>query len=167
MLNQDYRDIPSAFANAKVEYPAVGAYALAAHGHPRATGGLDLWVRPTPENAEHVLNALSAFGAPLRAVSREDFETPDTVFQIGVSPRRIDILTTIEGVQFEAAWPERLEIEVEDVPVSGIGRDHFIQNKQALGRSQAGPTWSRSATMKTDEMRGLLASFPLPCWFDV
>ena len=79
---------------------------------------------------------LSAFGAPLRAVSREDFETPDTVFQIGVSPRRIDLLTTIEGVQFDEAWPDRLEIEVEDVPVSVIGRDHFIQNRQALGRSQ-------------------------------
>jgi hypothetical protein len=69
-------------------------------------------------------------------VSREDFETADTVFQIGVSPRRIDILTTIEGVQFDEAWPDRLEIEVEDVPVSVIGREHFIQNKEALGRSQ-------------------------------
>jgi hypothetical protein len=69
-------------------------------------------------------------------VSREDSETADTVFQIGVSPRRIDILTTIEGVQFDEAWPDRLEIEAEDVPVSVIGREHFIRNKEALGRSQ-------------------------------
>lgn len=136
MLNPDYSDMLSAFADAEVDYLVIGAYALAVHGHPRATGDLDLWVRPTSDNAERVLKALSAFGAPLRAVSREDFETADTVFQIGVSPRRIDILTTIEGVQFDEAWPDRLEIEVEDVPVSVIGREHFIQNKEALGRSQ-------------------------------
>jgi hypothetical protein len=136
VLNPDYSDMLSAFADAEVDYLVIGAYALAVHGHPRATGDLDLWVRPTSDNAERVLNALSAFGAPLRAVSREDFETADTVFQIGVSPRRIDILTTIEGVQFDEAWPDRLEIEVEDVPVSVIGREHFIQNKEALGRSQ-------------------------------
>lgn len=136
MLNPDYRDILSVFADAEVEYLVIGAYALAAHGHPRATGDLDLWVSPTPDNAERVMEALSMFGAPLARVSREDFETPDTVFQIGVSPRRIDILTTIEGVQFDDAWPARLEIEVENLPVAVIGREHFIQNKQALGRSQ-------------------------------
>jgi len=136
VLNPDYRDMLSAFADAGVEYLVIGAYALAAHGHPRATGDLDLWVRPTPDNAEQVMTALSAFGAPLMEMSREDFETPDTVFQIGVSPRRIDILTTIEGVRFDDAWPGRVEIEVEDVPVSVIGREHFIQNKEALGRPQ-------------------------------
>ena len=136
MLNPNYRDMLSAFADAGVEYLVIGAYALAAHGHPRATGDLDLWVRPTPDNAEQVMTALSAFGAPLMEMSREDFETPDTVFQIGVSPRRIDILTTIEGVRFDDAWPGRVEIEVEDVPVSVIGREHFIQNKEALGRPQ-------------------------------
>jgi len=136
VLNPDYSDILSAFADAEVEYLVIGAYALAAHGHPRATGDIDLWVRSMPENAQRVMEALSAFGAPLAEVSREDFETPDTVFQIGVSPRRIDILTTIEGVQFADAWPDRVEIEVEGVPVFVIGREHFIQNKQALGRSQ-------------------------------
>jgi len=136
VLNPDYRDILSAFADAGVEYLVIGAYALAAHGHPRATGDFDLWVRPTPDNAERVITALSAFGAPLTDVSREDFEAPDTVFQIGVSPRRIDILTTIEGVRFDDAWPERMKIVVEDVPVSVIGREHFIRNKEALGRSQ-------------------------------
>ncbi|PSQ86891.1 MAG: hypothetical protein BRD42_03580 [Bacteroidetes bacterium QS_3_64_15] len=136
MLNPDYRDMLSAFTDAGVEYLVIGAYALAAHGHPRATGDLDLWVRPTPDNAERVMTALLAFGAPLTDVSHEDFETPGTVLQIGVSPRRIDILTTIEGVRFDDAWPGRVEIEVEDVPVSVIGREHFIQNKEALGRPQ-------------------------------
>ena len=114
----------------------VGAYALAAHGHPRATGDIDLWVRPSSENAERVFRALSEFGAPLTDVNRRDFETPDTVFQIGVTPRRIDILTAIEGVEFEQAWPERLKVEVEGMQLPVIGRVHLIANKQALGRTQ-------------------------------
>jgi hypothetical protein len=136
MLNPDYRDMLSAFADAEVEYLLVGAYALAAHGHPRATGDMDLWVRQSWENAERVLQALSVFGAPLSDVETEDFQTPDTVFQIGVTPRRIDILTTISGVDFQEAWPERMEIELEGLTIPVLGREHLIQNKQALGRPQ-------------------------------
>ena len=109
---------------------------MAAHGHPRATGDIDLWVRSTSTNANRVLEALSAFGAPLTEVDRNDFQTPDTVFQIGVSPRRIDILTTIEGVDFEEAWSERVAIEIEGLTVPVIGRKHLIANKRALGRQQ-------------------------------
>lgn len=136
MLNPDYRDMLSAFADAEVEYLLVGAYALAAHGHPRATGDMDLWVRRSSENAERVLQALSVFGAPLSDVETEDFQTPDTVFQIGVSPRRIDILTTISGVDFQEAWPERMEIELEGLMIPVLGRKHLVQNKRALGRPQ-------------------------------
>lgn len=136
MLNPDYRDMLSAFADAGVEYLVIGAYALAAHGHLRATGDMDLWVRRGPENAERILRALSAFGAPLSEVESEDFETPGTVFQIGVSPRRIDIFTTISGVDFQEAWPERMEIEIEGVTVPILGRQHLIRNKRALGRPQ-------------------------------
>jgi hypothetical protein len=136
VLNPDYRDMLSAFANAEVDYLVIGAYAMAAHGHPRATGDIDLWVRSTSTNANRVLEALSAFGAPLTEVDRNDFQTPDTVFQIGVSPRRIDILTTIEGVDFEEAWSERVAIEIEGLTVPVIGRKHLIANKRALGRQQ-------------------------------
>ena len=136
MLNPDYRDMLSAFADAEVDYLVIGAYAMAAHGHPRATGDIDLWVRSTSTNANRVLEALSAFGAPLAEVDREDLQTPDTVFQIGVSPRRIDILTTIEGVDFEEAWSERMTIEIEGLTVPIISREHLIANKRALGRQQ-------------------------------
>lgn len=136
MLNPDYRDILSAFESAGVDYLLVGAYALAAHGHPRATGDIDLWVRPTQENAECVLQALQSFGAPLSAVRREDFAKPEVVFQIGVSPRRIDILTSIDGVAFSPAWEDRMEVEMEEIVVPVISRAHFIQNKKALGRVQ-------------------------------
>jgi hypothetical protein len=82
------------------------------------------------------MQALQAFGAPLAHISREDFEKPDVVFQIGVSPRRIDILTAIEGVAFDDAWERRMVIELEGVVVPVIGRGHFIQNKRALDRAQ-------------------------------
>lgn len=89
-----------------------------------------------PKNAKRVLEGLSTFGAPLTDVDLTDFETPNTVFQIGVSPRRIDILTSIEGVDFEDAWPQRMEIEIEGLTVPVIGRKHLIANKQELGRPQ-------------------------------
>ena len=88
MLNPDYRDMLSALSAAGAEYLVVGAYALAAHGLPRATGDIDFWIRPTPANADRVLNALREFGAPLQDLTRDDLARPGTVFQIGVAPRR-------------------------------------------------------------------------------
>jgi hypothetical protein len=105
MLNPDFSDMLSAFTGESVEYLVVGAYALAAHGVPRATGDLDFWIRPTPENASRVLRALAAFGAPTADLALDDLTTPDLVFQIGVEPNRIDILTSIDGVTFDEAGP--------------------------------------------------------------
>ncbi|PSQ93418.1 MAG: hypothetical protein BRD52_01445 [Bacteroidetes bacterium SW_4_67_19] len=136
MLNSDYRDILSAFADAEVEYLLVGAHALAAHGHPRATGDIDLWVKPSAGNAARVMQALRQFGAPLGQVSREYFAQPDVVFQIGVAPRRIDVMTSVEAIAFEDAWPERLEVNLEGIPVPVIGRADFIPAPLAgLGRN--------------------------------
>lgn len=95
MLNPDFRDILSVFEEEEVEYLVVGAYALAAHGIPRATGDLDLWVNATAKNSCSVLRALLRFGAPSQSITEADLATEDLVFQIGVSPRRIDILTSI------------------------------------------------------------------------
>lgn len=136
MLNPDFRDILSVFLEEGVEFLLVGAYALAVHGHPRATGDLDLWARPSPENAQRVWRALEKFGAPLSQLTLEDLQKPDLIFQIGVAPRRIDILTSIEGVEFEEAWPARLEVEIDGLRIPVIGREHLIQNKKASGRPQ-------------------------------
>jgi len=136
LLNDDYKDILSAFANAEVEYLLVGAYALAAHGHPRSTGDIDLWVRPTLENAERVIKALRQFGAPTQNISRSDFSKPQMILQIGVSPRRIDIITDIEAVTFHDAWPNRLQITVYGMSVPVIGKDDLIRNKEATGRKK-------------------------------
>lgn len=136
MLNPDFKDMLSAFAEGDVDYLIVGAYALAAHGVPRATGDLDLWIRSTTENAERVLSALKAFGAPTHDLSVSDLSQPDLVFQIGVAPRRIDILSSIDGVAFDQAWEDRVLVEVEGVELPVISREHLVANKRALGRTR-------------------------------
>ena len=102
---------------------------MAAHGLPRATGDIDLWIRATPDNAERVWKALGRFGAPLAGLS-----AAETVFQIGVAPRRVDILTSIEAVSFDEAWPARDEVEIEGLRVPILSRSHLVTNKKALGR---------------------------------
>ena len=134
MLNPDFKDMLSALCEANAEVLVVGAYAMAAHGHPRATGDLDLWVRPTSENAQRVWNALVAFGAPISKLKVADFATPDVVYQIGAAPRRIDILTSISGVEFEQAWENRLSIKLDDLAISVLGRNELLRNKRAAGR---------------------------------
>ena len=105
MLNPDFRDILSEFCGAEVEFLVVGAYALAAHGLPRATGDIDLWARPSPGNAERVMLALRRFGVSPADVNAADFTTPGIVFQIGVAPRRVDILTAIDAVNSTKRGP--------------------------------------------------------------
>jgi len=114
----------------------VGAHALAAHGHVRATKDLDLWVRPETSNAERVLKALLDFGAPLRDLTNDDLSRKETTFQIGVPPLRIDVITNIDGVEFTEAWPHRLETLFGGVPAFVISRQHLIQNKKAAARLQ-------------------------------
>lgn len=133
-----------------VEYLLVGAYALAAHGRVRATGDLDLWVRPDPSNAKRVIAALAAFGAPLHDASEEDFSNPGLVFQIGVAPLRIDILTSIDAVDFAEAWAGRFTARFADQPVPVLSVAHLIRNKRAVGRTQdlADLEWLESSGKK-------------------
>jgi hypothetical protein len=135
-MNRDFVEMLGALSAAGVEFLVVGAYALAAHGMPRATGDIDIWVRPTRENAERVLRAVRSFGAPLFDLTIADLLRSDTVFQIGVAPNRIDLLTGITGVEFESAWSNRLTVNVDDHPVPVIGVDDLIRNKAATGRPQ-------------------------------
>ena len=126
----------SALSEEKVEFLLIGAYALAVHGLPRATGDLDLWIHPTPENAQRTEKALVRFGAPLDQMTENDFVTRGIIFQIGVVPCRIDIITSVEGVEFEQAWLNRMQVEIEGLQVPVIGREDLIRNKRALGRPQ-------------------------------
>ncbi|HZM94848.1 MAG TPA: hypothetical protein VFB92_15565 [Vicinamibacterales bacterium] len=133
-MNPDFVDLLRAFIAADVRFLIVGAYALALHGRPRATGDLDVWIEPTPQNAARVMKALAAFGAPLADVSVDDFSREGVTYQIGVAPGRIDILTQLTGLSFAEVWPERMRRPFGDVDVDFIGRAAFIQNKRATGR---------------------------------
>ena len=135
-MNQDFRDLLAEFNARQVDFLLVGAHALAAHGHVRATQDLDLWVRPTPENAKRVIEAVRAFGAPLHDLTEKDLSTPGLIFQIGVEPIRIDVLTAIDGVQFEEAWPDRMSAKFADQPVAVLSKEHLIKNKLAAARTQ-------------------------------
>ena len=106
------------------------------HGRPRATGDLDVWVDPTPENAAKVMSALEQFGAPTAQVSAEDFSRPGIVFQMGLPPVRIDVLTELSGLTFSEAWSTRTRAAFGPVMADVIGREAFIKNKRATGRAK-------------------------------
>jgi hypothetical protein len=132
----DFRDLLAELVAHEVRFLVVGAHALAALGVPRVTADLDLWVEPTPANANRAWRALAAFGAPLANLNiREtDLVQPEQVIQLGLPPYRIDILTSISGVGFPEAWAGRLGGALFDVPVAFLGREAFIRNKRASGR---------------------------------
>lgn len=135
-VNPDFRDLFAALNGAGAEYLLVGGYALAVHAAPRFTKDLDVWVNPTPENARCVMAALGTFGAPLGDLTEADLATPGIVFQMGLPPNRIDLLTSIDGVSFPEAWPSRLLTEYGGERLSVIGREQLIANKRASGRPQ-------------------------------
>jgi len=135
-VNPNFKELLLAFNAHDVEYLMVGAHALAAHGRVRATKDFDIWVRPEKANAQKVLQALLDFGAPLMDLTVEDLSRKETVFQIGLPPIRIDVVTGIDGVEFAEAWPDRLEIVFAGVPAFVISRHHLITNKKASARLQ-------------------------------
>ena len=135
-MNSDFSDMLSALSAEGVEYLLIGAYAMAAHGVPRATGDIDIWVRPSPDNADRVLRALARFGAPLGELRAADLAGEGMVFQVGVAPNRVDVMTAIDGVTFEEAWSHRETRAIDGVTLTVIGRDDLIRNKRATGRAR-------------------------------
>jgi len=135
-IAEDLRDLLKSFIDHDVRFLIVGGYALAVHGHPRATGDLDVWIECSDANASLAHEALRDFGAPLRDLRVDDLKTPGTVYQVGLPPVRIDVLTRITGVEFEAAWDDRVETEIDDLRVPVIGRAALLTNKRALGRTR-------------------------------
>ena len=135
-MNPDFKELLLTFNAHNVEYLIVGAHALAAHGHIRATKDLALWVRPDEKNAQKVLLALSDFGAPITELTVDDLSRKQTIFQIGMPPLRIDIITDIDGVEFDDAWPARFETVFGGVPAFVISRRDLITNKKTAARLQ-------------------------------
>jgi hypothetical protein len=135
-LDKDFSEFVESFISHDVRFLIVGGYALAAHGLPRATGDLDAWVWTDPVNASRIKAALDAFGFENVGVSESDFVNPNSIVQLGYPPYRIDILTSIDGVDFEGAWNRRLSVDIQGLSVPFIGRDDLIVNKRAAGRRQ-------------------------------
>jgi hypothetical protein len=136
MLNRDFKEFVASFNAHAVEYLVVGGYALAAHGRPRYTGDIDLWIRATHDNAVRVLAALADFGFAGLNITADDLMRPDNVIQLGYPPRRIDLLTSIDGVGFEACHAQRQNFVFDSVELPIIGLADFKANKRASGRKQ-------------------------------
>ena len=137
-LFDDFRDILVELHEAKARFVVVGGHAVAFHGHPRATKDLDVLVDADPDNARRVYAALAAFGAPLAAfeVSADDFSSYDGILQLGVPPRRIDIINRAEGITFAEAVADGQTFEVDGRAIPIMGRAALIKNKRAVGREQ-------------------------------
>ncbi len=136
MLNEDYKDMLQALVDEKVKFLLIGAYALAAYGYIRATMDIDLWVMPAPDNADAVIRAIRRFGAPLDNLTKADLERAGTVFQIGVAPRRIDIITSASGLRFGEAFSRSLAVNIEGIEVHIPSIEDLIRNKRASGRTK-------------------------------
>lgn len=164
-MNSDFSDLLQCLNNFQAEYLVVGGYAVIAYAEPRFTKNLDVWVRPTPENAERVYRALAKFGAPLSGLTVKDLATPGLVYQIGVPPVRVDILMSVDGIDFDEAWPGRNWISFGEVSGWIIGRDALVKSRTSL-RQDAHRTCSTrkifAAVLKSKQIE-LKRQHPVTC----
>ncbi len=135
-LSRDFVEFIECLISRQVDYLLVGGHALAFHGLPRFTKDIDFWVRPTAENAEKIILALDDFGFSEIGLTREDFTIPGRIVQLGQPPNRIDILTSIDGVEFDLAFSNRVKSEYRGSRLWVIGREELILNKRSTGRKQ-------------------------------
>ncbi len=136
MLNEDYKEMLEILLKNEVEFLVVGAYAMGLYGYPRATGDFDLWVGASFENSRKIYKSLSEFGAPLESISEKSFTEKGIIFQIGIAPRRIDILTYIDGVIFEDAYSSKELIEIDGIKIPFLSKTNLIRNKESTGREK-------------------------------
>lgn len=135
-LDRDFSEFIGCLTARDVRFLVVGGYAVAAHGHPRYTGDLDIWVLVDGDNADRIILALDDFGFAGRGLTSDDFRAPGRVVQLGFPPLRIDVLTSIDGVTFGECLPHRMDLVVDGLTVPFIGLEDLRRNKAASGRSQ-------------------------------
>lgn len=136
MFSPDFREFVGLLNKYQVKYMIVGGYAVGIHGHPRYTGDLDIWLLPDPQNAAKILDAIKDFGFGSLDIKSADLTKKDSIIQLGYPPLRIDLLTGIDGVQFDACYPNKKEIEMDGQTVHFVGYADLIKNKKASGRHQ-------------------------------
>jgi hypothetical protein len=134
MLSKDFKEFAELLLSNGVEYLIVGGYALAAYGHPRYTGDLDFWIGSDAGNADRVMKALEQFGFGSLGVTQADLTTPQQIIQLGYPPRRIDLLTTIDGVEFADCYARKVDMEFDGFHLHFISEEDFRRNKRAAGR---------------------------------
>ena len=135
-LNRDFKEFIESLNKNNVKYLVVGGYAVAIHGHPRYTKDLDIWIAKEPENAANLVHALHDFGFGSLGLEAGDFLKPDQVIQLGEPPLRIDLLTSVEGLEFESCYPRRLCVNIEGTQVNFIDLENLKTNKRSVGRPQ-------------------------------
>ncbi len=135
-LDKDLLELLELLRSSGVDFLVVCGHAVAFHGRPRLTEDLDLFVRPEKANGERLITALRQFGFGSLDITATDFEADDRVIQLGRVPNRVDLLTRLDGVEFAAAWEQRVQAQLDGVPVWMISREHLIRNKRATGRTQ-------------------------------
>ncbi len=135
-LNKDLREFVELLNSHGVEYLIVGAFAVAWHGYPRFTADIDFFVRSTKANADVVVQVLTDFGFQSLQITRDDLNSPNKVVQLGAKPNRIDLITSITGLDFDQAWMNRVQGSLDGIPVSYISLEDLIRNKEATGRAK-------------------------------
>ncbi len=136
MLNQDFREFIESLNDSQVRYLVVGGYAVAVHGHPRYTKDMDVWIEMSADNAARMIAALDRFGFGTLGLRSEDFLVPDQIIQLGYPPCRIDLLTTLSGVEFMTCYDARIEVDIAGITVNFIDLENLKRNKRATGRHQ-------------------------------
>ena len=136
VLNQNFREFVGLLNEHEVRYLIVGGHAVAAHGYPRYTDDLDVWIECTPENARLLVQVLDDFGFTSRGLAENDFSEPDNVIQLGFPPQRIDLLTGLSGVSFKECYPARERFQHNGLTLAIIGLECLRKNKKAVGRHQ-------------------------------
>ncbi len=136
MLGKDFKEFIVSLNRNDVRYLVVGGYAVALHGYPRYTKDLDVWIWLSPLNARRILKALEDFGFGSLNLDAEDFLEEGQIVQLGYAPNRIDIMTSLDGVEFEECYQSREVIDIDGIQVNFISRRHLTDNKRATGRTQ-------------------------------
>jgi len=136
MLSKDFREFIELLNSNEVRYLIVGGYAVAVHGHPRYTKDLDIWIYADSENVEKLMSALKQFGFGSLGITPDDFLTPDQIIQLGYPPNRIDLLTSLKGVDFKNAHESRVPIEIDGLVADFVDLENLKKNKAATGRAQ-------------------------------
>lgn len=136
ILNKDFKEFFESLNKNDVRYLVVGGYAVAFHGHPRYTKDVDIWIQMDEKNAKNLLAALDDFGFGSLNLKIKDFLTPEYIIQLGYPPNRIDLLTTIKGVDFQICYAEKIEAEIDGIKINFIDLSNLRQNKKATGRYQ-------------------------------